>query len=123
VKKVLFVAHEADRSGAPIALLRLLRWLRDASALEFEILLMRGGALESAFRALAPLEVIHPRLRPSLNPLRKLGPRLLQLGGHGGSLCEAGSAARSDRRLRARVSERHAGAGPRAGERALPSGR
>jgi glycosyltransferase involved in cell wall biosynthesis len=75
VKKVLFVAHEADRSGAPIALLRLLRWLRDASALEFEILLMRGGALESAFRALAPLEVIHPRLRPSLNPLRKLANR------------------------------------------------
>jgi glycosyltransferase involved in cell wall biosynthesis len=75
VKKVLFVAHEAERSGASVALLRLLRWLRDATALDFEIVLLRGGALEQAFGGLAPLEVIHPQARPSLDPLQTLGNR------------------------------------------------
>lgn len=35
---ILFVAHEAKRTGAPIALLNLLRWLRRSDALDFQVL-------------------------------------------------------------------------------------
>jgi glycosyltransferase involved in cell wall biosynthesis len=53
-KKVLFISHEADRSGAPIVLLRLLRWLKSHSGLQARVLLQRGGELRAEFEAVAP---------------------------------------------------------------------
>lgn len=50
---VLFVSHEASRSGAPIYLLRMLRWLRAETDMKFRVLLGRGGPLESEFHAVA----------------------------------------------------------------------
>jgi glycosyltransferase involved in cell wall biosynthesis len=58
MKKVLFVGHRADRTGAPIALLHLLRWLRARTDLAFEVVLETGGELEPCFRELAPVSVI-----------------------------------------------------------------
>lgn len=52
--KVLFVAHEASRTGAPIVLLHFLRWLRNTHNLKFAVLLKSGGPLESSFRELGP---------------------------------------------------------------------
>ncbi|MEI6395047.1 MAG: glycosyltransferase, partial [Verrucomicrobiota bacterium] len=49
----LFVSPEASRTGAPIYLLHLLRWLRAKTELQFRVLLGRGGPLEAEFRALA----------------------------------------------------------------------
>jgi glycosyltransferase involved in cell wall biosynthesis len=51
---ILFVSHDASRTGAPIALLTFLRWLRANTDYRFEVLLGCGGPLEPAFEALAP---------------------------------------------------------------------
>jgi glycosyltransferase involved in cell wall biosynthesis len=51
---ILFVSHDASRTGAPIALLTFLRWLRANTDYRFEILLGSGGPLEPAFESLAP---------------------------------------------------------------------
>ena len=92
--KVLFIGHDATRTGAPLVLLHFLRWLRQNSAVEFEILLRQGGELLGDFQQLAPTSVLHrgliskgeaklvPRLRRKydLNPsiakqLERLYPR------------------------------------------------
>jgi glycosyltransferase involved in cell wall biosynthesis len=72
LKKVLFVGHAADRSGAPVSLLRIARWLREHTELSFEVLLERGGELEPEFREIAPLRVARPALVPARSPLGRL---------------------------------------------------
>ena len=52
--KVLFVAHDASRTGAPIGLLAFLRWLRGNSNYDFGILLRSPGPLEAGLRELGP---------------------------------------------------------------------
>nr|GFA40981.1 hypothetical protein [Tanacetum cinerariifolium] len=44
---------DAGRTGAPIVLLHLLRWLKSHSDFEFEVLLQQGGELEDEFRQVA----------------------------------------------------------------------
>lgn len=51
--KVLFVSHDASRTGAPFLLLHFLRWARQSTDLQFEILLRSGGPLLTEFSALA----------------------------------------------------------------------
>lgn len=53
-KKILFVSHDASRTGAPFLLLHLLRWFKEHTDLPFYILLRKGGVLESEFEAIAP---------------------------------------------------------------------
>src|SRR5271163_148455 len=50
---ILFISHDASRTGAPIALLTFLRWLRANTEYRFEILLGRGGPLEADFESVA----------------------------------------------------------------------
>ena len=68
MNRVLFVGHRADRTGAPMSLLRAQCWLHAHAELRFETLLLRGGALEPAFRELGPVSVLErtPRARSSL---------------------------------------------------------
>jgi len=54
--KILFVSHEATRTGAPMFLLHFLRWLRRETDLEFEIVLGKGGPLEAEFAAVARIQ-------------------------------------------------------------------
>lgn len=51
---VRFVSHEATRTGAPIALLRFQRWLRDHSDVAFETVCLAGGPLLDTFAELSP---------------------------------------------------------------------
>jgi glycosyltransferase involved in cell wall biosynthesis len=51
--KILFVSHSAARSGAPILLLHLMRWLKANTDWSLEILLLRGGPLEDEFLKVA----------------------------------------------------------------------
>lgn len=51
-KKVLFISHSAGRTGAPIVLLHILRWLRIKTDIDFEILLKSHGVLQPEFEAL-----------------------------------------------------------------------
>ncbi|AMR31832.1 hypothetical protein A0256_10565 [Mucilaginibacter sp. PAMC 26640] len=50
--KILFISNEASRSGAPIVLLHLLNWLKQNTPLQFDILLLNGGPLQSEFKKL-----------------------------------------------------------------------
>jgi glycosyltransferase involved in cell wall biosynthesis len=56
--RVLFISHDASRTGAPIVLLHFLRWIRSNTQLDFEILFRRGGPLEADFAEVAPITVL-----------------------------------------------------------------
>lgn len=51
---VIAVSHEATRSGAPQALLRLVRHARSQPGCTARVVLLAGGSLEAEFRAAAP---------------------------------------------------------------------
>jgi glycosyltransferase involved in cell wall biosynthesis len=51
-RAILFVGHEATRTGAPIELLHFLRWFKKHGNRPFSILLDRGGELAGAFEQL-----------------------------------------------------------------------
>ncbi|MBA4148187.1 MAG: glycosyltransferase [Verrucomicrobia bacterium] len=57
--KILFISHDASRTGAPMALLNLIKWIRANSDLNFRIILRAGGALESEFRALGETHILN----------------------------------------------------------------
>jgi hypothetical protein len=80
MKRILFIGHDATRSGAPFVLLHLLRWLRkNAPDLEFELLLLSGGELEREFRQLCTVHA----LRNDARTIAARGTRKLRriLGG------------------------------------------
>ena len=54
-RRVLFVSHEASRTGAPILLLRFLRWLRVNTNVDFEVVFRFGGELLGEFASLSPI--------------------------------------------------------------------
>lgn len=47
--KVLFISHEASRTGAPIILLDFLTWIKCKNIFEFELLLLKRGEIENSF--------------------------------------------------------------------------
>lgn len=59
-RRILFVSHDSSRTGAPIVLLHLLRWLRRSTDHRPSVVLLEGGELEDEFRRLAPVIVIDP---------------------------------------------------------------
>ena len=82
--KILLVGHEASRTGAPIILLQLLRWLQERGNFQCDVLLVRGGALLSEYQKLARTTVVEEGwLRKGAIVGRIL--RKFRLGG----LCEA----------------------------------
>jgi glycosyltransferase involved in cell wall biosynthesis len=56
--KVLFMSHAAERTGPPIIMLHLARWLRANTDLDFELLFLQGGELEEEFARLAPVHIL-----------------------------------------------------------------
>ena len=69
--KTLFISHSAGRTGAPIALLYILQWLKTNTPIEFEVLLREGGTLESQFKSLGSTTVCTPP-GPRHGPASKL---------------------------------------------------
>jgi glycosyltransferase involved in cell wall biosynthesis len=58
MKRILFIGHEAGRSGAPLVLLHFLRWLRENKPqYRIDLLLLRGGELEAEYRKLTGVYV------------------------------------------------------------------
>ena len=51
-KSVLFISHEASRTGAPISLLNFILWFKENTDIPFYILLKAGGPLSSKFKSL-----------------------------------------------------------------------
>ena len=62
--KVLFISHEASRTGAPLALLSVLKAIHDGNNdIIPDVLLMEGGALEPDFNGLATIVHLKKRKR------------------------------------------------------------
>lgn len=59
-KQVLFISHDATRTGAPILLLNTLKWLGQNSDLSLKIMLKAGGPLQKEFEGLAECELLNP---------------------------------------------------------------
>lgn len=82
---VLFLAHQADRTGAPLVLLHFLRWLKANTNLACGVLLKQGGELTTEFAAVAPTVLwqdVAPGWRPRLRRLaQRLGIRPAPLAG------------------------------------------
>jgi len=55
---ILFVGHDASRTGAPMALLHFMRWFKEVVGWPFSCLLKSGGELEKEFAALCPTTVL-----------------------------------------------------------------
>ena len=50
MKKILFISHDASRSGAPLVLLYLLKWLNNHTKnIQFDVLLIKGGSIAGDF--------------------------------------------------------------------------
>jgi glycosyltransferase involved in cell wall biosynthesis len=62
-KTVLFVSHDASRTGAPIFLLRFLRWLRDHHQIPFRILVVSPGEMLPEFERVGPTYVFERQSR------------------------------------------------------------
>jgi glycosyltransferase involved in cell wall biosynthesis len=69
---VLFLGHDASRTGASIFLLRLLRWLRANHDFDFRILTGSTGDLSSDFQSIGTVDSFEPNPTPLYRILRRL---------------------------------------------------
>jgi len=69
---ILFVSHEASRTGAPILLIEVAQLLKETLGLRCMFLLRTGGELERAFRAIGPTLVLGDPNRINAATLREL---------------------------------------------------
>jgi len=82
---VLFISHTADRTGAPIELLRFLQWANAHSSHRILILLQHGGQMEPEFRSLGSTRVWKRPLKKKKGWLRRI-QEILRWEGIGNSL-------------------------------------
>ena len=67
MKKILFIGHEAELTGAPFVLLHLLRWVRkNRPDFHVEVLLLRDGQLRKEYEAVAEVHVVPADPRPAI---------------------------------------------------------
>src|SRR6185295_9917785 len=76
VKKVLFIGHDGSRTGAPIVLLHLLRWLKSNTDISFEIVLRGDGELRTEYEALAPVWILNEKLKTPGVMAARIGRRI-----------------------------------------------
>jgi glycosyltransferase involved in cell wall biosynthesis len=79
MRRILFVGHDASRTGAPIILLHLLRWFRENRPdRPFDLLLLKGGEIEADYREVCDVHVMPPKRAPrgAADLVRKVRRRL-----------------------------------------------
>ena len=71
---ILFVGHDASRTGAPILLLHLIQWIKENTTLNCQLLLGRDGELRSEFEKHVETTIIDPVVLRKEKPgfIRKL---------------------------------------------------
>lgn len=74
--RVLFVSHSASRTGAPIVLLEIVRWLRANTDTQCSALFWSGGPLVEEFEELVRCRVLHPEHAGSMSVSRQVWERL-----------------------------------------------
>ncbi|WP_454630062.1 glycosyltransferase family 4 protein [Bradyrhizobium cenepequi] len=94
---VLFLEHEASRTGASIFLLRLLGWLKTDSNFDFQTLAGRWGELLPEFRSVGIVDTFEPEPKLIYRVLRRLKSNNWQQSKHLATLRE--KLVRSDIRL------------------------
>lgn len=62
--RVLFLGHAAERTGPPLILLDLLRWISLNTDIEAALVLIEGGPLLDDYRELVPTWLVHDWLEP-----------------------------------------------------------
>jgi glycosyltransferase involved in cell wall biosynthesis len=62
--KILFILHEASRTGAPFTQLHLMRWLKRNTNYQMMLVLQRGGDLVDDFAELGEVFVVQPAYVP-----------------------------------------------------------
>jgi len=66
-KKILFISHDASRTGAPIFLLNFLKWFAKHSDAPFEIILKTDGDLRFGFEEIAPVTILNNGVHDQTN--------------------------------------------------------
>lgn len=73
--RIVFVGHDASRTGAPVSLLRLLQWIRSDTSARPSLILLRGGPLETAYSQLCDTKVVKtPAMGEWVRKARMLAP-------------------------------------------------
>jgi glycosyltransferase involved in cell wall biosynthesis len=62
-KRLLFISHNAERTGAPIGLLAFMRWMKSHDKYDLGTILMGDGPLLTDFQALGPTTLATPGTR------------------------------------------------------------
>jgi glycosyltransferase involved in cell wall biosynthesis len=83
---ILFVSHDASRTGAPIFLLRLLRWFRANTDIPFRILVGKPGELLTEFESIAPVDCFEQEVSMAHRIVRRLGGPAIDPSNHLASL-------------------------------------
>jgi glycosyltransferase involved in cell wall biosynthesis len=65
--KILFISHDASRSGGPILLRNFIRWISKNTNHEFQLLYRVGGLLEPDFQKLTITELFYPKYYNNYN--------------------------------------------------------
>lgn len=67
--KILFITHDASRSGGPILLRNFMRWIKENSTHKFQLLYRVGGILEPDFEELTISELFYPKYYNNYNTI------------------------------------------------------
>lgn len=78
MKKILFVLHEASRTGAPFTQLHLMRWLKRNTDYQMMLVLLQGGDLVEDFEELGEVFLVQPPYVP-LPLSRRIRNRIIRL--------------------------------------------
>ncbi|NRF95752.1 glycosyltransferase [Paenibacillus frigoriresistens] len=57
-KTIVFVGHEAERTGAPIVLLDLIKWFNNSTEYNVKVILLRGGEVQNKYFEVAETLVL-----------------------------------------------------------------
>lgn len=80
MKKILFISHDASRTGAPMVLLHFLKWLQlYQPEIQADLLVLRGGNLESDFKK-AACNYFNYEIKTKLRSLNRKERILSKLG-------------------------------------------
>jgi glycosyltransferase involved in cell wall biosynthesis len=71
-RPIVFVSHDASRTGAPIFLLRFIRWFKENESVPFRVLIGSDGPLVKDFASFAPVDLFQPPRTFRNRVLRKL---------------------------------------------------
>lgn len=77
--KILFITHDASRTGGPILLRNFMQWISDNTNHEFELLYRAGGILEPDFDQITTTEIFYPKY---YNNYHTIGQKILNRLGY-----------------------------------------